>query len=261
MCAIVKKGKKLIQNTTLLASRAYTNNQIGKEITPQRQAAIVTLRCLDIPMTFKKIEDTTGVSTSTTSDIWWHALVNARSARLATTTVLPVSTTFPLTTPPASLSAAPLATTLSAIAPYRTVPQAPVLTVLPTTSTSAQTSIPGSSSNPISDKEFSLIELISASVLDSDPRSGQPTVLSEGDKDKLIKLVKRDFVTWRMTLCDIRGEAGLSHVSETTVFRAWQERGIDAYPELFKFILIKENQTKQLVCNQFQYYENWNRLE
>ena len=56
---------------------------MGKEITPRRQAAIVTLRCLDIPMTFNKIEDITWVSTSNASDIWRHALANARSARLA----------------------------------------------------------------------------------------------------------------------------------------------------------------------------------
>ena len=129
------------------------------------------------------------------------------------------------------------------------------------TSTSAQTSIPDSSSYPISDKEFNLIELISASVLDSDARSGRPTVLSEGDKDKLVKLVKKDFVTRRMTLCDIRREAGWSHVSDTTVFRALQQRGIGAYPEVFKFILNKENQKKRLVCNPLQYCKNSNRLE
>ena len=91
--------------------------------------------------------------------------------------------------------------------------------------------------------------------------SGRPTVLSEGDKDKLVKLVKKDFVTRRMTLCDIRREAGLSHVSETTVFQALQQRGIGAYPEVFKFILNKENQKKRLVCNQLQYCKNSNRLQ
>ena len=197
-------------------------------------------------MTFKKIEDITGVSTSTASDIWRHALANARTARRAVTPVAPVPTTFPPTPPPASLSASRSGTTLAA---QCTISQDLVLTGPAPTSTSAQTSIPGSSSYPISDKEFSLIELISASVLDSDARSGRPTVLSEDDKDKLVKLVKKDFVTRRMMLCDIRREAGLSHVSETTVFRALQQRRIGAYPEVFKFILNKENQKKRLVCN------------
>jgi len=247
----------LICDNTLSLPGAYTNNQIGKEITPRRRAAIVTLRCLDIPMTFKKIKDITGVSTSTASDIWRHALANARSARLAqaVTTVQSAPTTLPPTGLPASLAAAP-----SATAPPSTIPLPLVLTVLPPTSTPAQTSILQSSGAHILDKEFSLIELISASVLDSDPRSGRPPSLSEGDKDKLVTLVKKDFVTRRMTLCDIRREAGLSHVSETTVFRALQERGIGAYPEVFKFILNKENQKKRLVSHQLQYHKNSTRL-
>ncbi|RPB00568.1 hypothetical protein L873DRAFT_1897545 [Choiromyces venosus 120613-1] len=218
----------------------------GKEITPRRRAAIVTLRCLKIPMTFKKIKDITGVSTSTVSDIWRHALANARSAQLAVTTITPVPTTLPPTTPLASPSAAPSAAALSATAHLCTIPQAPVLTVLPPTSTPTQISIPGPSSTLISDKEFSLMELISASVLDSDPHSGRPSSLSESDKDKFVKLVKKDFITRRMTLCDIQREADLSHMCKTTVFRALQERGIGMYPEVFKFILSKENQKKRL---------------
>ncbi|RPB00586.1 hypothetical protein L873DRAFT_1897670, partial [Choiromyces venosus 120613-1] len=165
---------------------------------------------------------------------------------LAVTTITPVPTTLPPTTPLASLSAAPSAAALSATAHLCTVPQAPVLTVLPPTSTPTQISIPDPSSTLISDKEFSLMELISASVLDSDPHSGHPPSFSESDKDKLVKLVKKDFITRRMTLCDIQREAGLSHVCKTTVFRALQERGIGAYPEVFKFILSKENQKKRL---------------
>ena len=135
-----------------------------------------------------------------------------------------------------------------------------MLRVLPPTSTPAPTCILEYSGAHISDKEFSLIELISASVLDSDPRSGHPPSLSEADKDKLVKLVKKDFVTPRMTLCDICREAGISHVSETTVFRALQERGIGAYPEVFKFILNKENQKQLLVSHQLQYHKTSTRL-
>jgi len=92
------------------------------------------------------------------------------------------------------------------------------------------------------------MELISASVLDSAPRSGRPTCMTEEDKNELVKFVKKDFTTRRMTLCDIRREAGLSHVSDSSVYRALQERGIGAYQEVFKFILNKENQKKRLVC-------------
>ena len=60
-----------------------------------------------------------------------------------------------------------------------------------------------------------------------------------------------------MTLCEIRWEAGLSHVSDTTVYRALQEYGIGAYQELFKFILNKENQKKQLVSEYRRNLNNW----
>ncbi|PUU76654.1 hypothetical protein B9Z19DRAFT_1066496 [Tuber borchii] len=179
----------------------------GKEITPRCRAAIVTLRCLDIPMTFKKIEDITGVLTSTTaSDIWRHALANARSACLAVTTTTALPTALPPTASLASLSGGHSATTLPAAA----LPGS-VLSVLPPIGAPALASIPSSASSLISDKEFSLLELISASVLDSDSCSGRPHILSEGNKDRLVKLMKKDFVTWRMTLCDIRREASLSH--------------------------------------------------
>ncbi|PWW77947.1 hypothetical protein C7212DRAFT_342367 [Tuber magnatum] len=217
-----------------------------------------TLRCLDIPMTFKKIEDITAVSISTASDIWRHAFANARNAGLAITATIPVPTALTPATPPAappatpsaapsaSLSAALSAAALSAAVPRHTTLQTPVLTVLLPTSTLAQTSILDSLSTHISNKEFSLMELISASVLGSDPHSGRPPSLSEGDKDKLVKLVKKDFVILRMALCDIRREAGLSYVSKTTVFQALQERGIGAYLEVFKFILSMKNQKKWL---------------
>ncbi|RPA94324.1 hypothetical protein L873DRAFT_1937458 [Choiromyces venosus 120613-1] len=178
----------------------------GKEITPRRRAAIVTLRCLDVPMTFKKIHEITGVSSSTASDIWRHALENARNARL--------TATAPRVTSTASPTCASSTTSLPAPA-----------------SLPSPTSLPESES----DKEFTLMELISASILDSAPRSGRPTCMTEEDKNELVKFIKKDFTTRRMTLCDIRREAGLSH-----------EQGIGAYQEVFKFILNKENQKKRL---------------
>ena len=44
-----------------------------------------------------------------------------------------------------------------------------------------------------------------------------------------------------MRLVDIRREAGLSHVSNTPVWKALRSHGIKAYKELFKLILKVEN--------------------
>ena len=44
-----------------------------------------------------------------------------------------------------------------------------------------------------------------------------------------------------MRLVDLRREADLSHVSDTTIFRALHEQGFKAYHEEFKFILTAEN--------------------
>ena len=96
-------------------------------------------------------------------------------------------------------------------------------------------------------QHFSLLELIKASVLDPAPRLGRPRLLNESDKDKLITFVKGGFASRRMRLQDIRRESGLTHVSDSTVFRAMAERGIHAYREVFKFILSTENKLKRVV--------------
>ncbi|RPA97195.1 hypothetical protein L873DRAFT_1771557 [Choiromyces venosus 120613-1] len=49
-----------------------------------------------------------------------------------------------------------------------------------------------------------------------------------------------------MRLVDIRRESGLSHVSDTTIWKALRERGIKAYREEFKFILKSENKLQRL---------------
>jgi len=84
-------------------------------------------------------------------------------------------------------------------------------------------------------------------VLDPTPRSGRPKALSDADKNALVLFVKQGFDTRRMTLRDIRREAGFSHVCDTTIFKALAARGIHAYKELFKFILTAENKIKRLV--------------
>ena len=63
-----------------------------------------------------------------------------------------------------------------------------------------------------------------------------------------MKTVKTGFKTRRMKLIDIRREAGLQHVSNSTAFRALLERGIHTYREEFKPILDAENKAKRLVC-------------
>ena len=84
-------------------------------------------------------------------------------------------------------------------------------------------------------------------MLDPTPRSGRPKALSDADKNALVLFVKQGFDTRRMTLRDIRREAGFSHVCDTTIFKALAARGIQAYKKLFKFILTGENKIKSLV--------------
>ena len=58
---------------------------------------------------------------------------------------------------------------------------------------------------------------------------------------------------------DLRREAGLSHVSDITVFRALHEQGFKAYHEEFKFILTVENKAERMVSTISQkdlYYFN-----
>jgi hypothetical protein len=108
----------------------------------------------------------------------------------------------------------------------------------------------------VSGPELSLQELISQDALDPKKRTGRPQSLTEAEKDRLVATVKRDFKTRRMRLVDLRREAGLSHVSDTTVFRALQERGLKAYREEFKFILSEENKKIRLVyCQARQHWE------
>ena len=99
----------------------------------------------------------------------------------------------------------------------------------------------------VAGEELSLLDLLAAGNLDSRPRSGRPQALSEAEKDHLVATVKRDFRTRRMVLVDLRREAGLSHVCNTTVWNALRERGIKAYREQFKFILTTHNKKIRLV--------------
>jgi len=96
------------------------------------------------------------------------------------------------------------------------------------------------------DTGFSFLDLISAKSIDSKQRSGWPQALSESEKDSLVEFIKQDFTRRQMSLVDIRRESGLSHVSDTTFWKALKQRGIKAYREKFKFILKSENKLRRL---------------
>lgn len=96
-------------------------------------------------------------------------------------------------------------------------------------------------------ENYSLLDLIAEDVLDSNARSGRPSSLTVEEKKQLVRVVKRSFLTRRMRLVDLRREAGLSHASDTTVFRALHEQGFKAYHEEFKFILTAENKAERMV--------------
>ena len=96
------------------------------------------------------------------------------------------------------------------------------------------------------DGELSFAQLISSGNLDPAARSGRPNILTSEDIDHLVA-VKRDFTTRRMSLVDLRREAGLSHVSDSTIWKALSFRGIKAYREQFKFILKEDNKRVRLI--------------
>jgi transposase len=91
------------------------------------------------------------------------------------------------------------------------------------------------------------MDLIAAECLDPDPRSGCPEVLSEGEKDRLVATVKRNFTSWRMRIVDIKREAGLGHVSDSTILKVLNEWGIKPCREEFNYILKPENKVQRLV--------------
>ena len=77
--------------------------------------------------------------------------------------------------------------------------------------------------------------------LDLIQRPGPTAKLSEAEKVHLAATVRRGYDTRQMKLVDIRREAGLNHVCDTTVLRALKEMGIKPYREEFKFIFTQEN--------------------
>lgn len=92
----------------------------------------------------------------------------------------------------------------------------------------------------------SLLDLIAAENLDAAKRSGRPLALSEADKDKLAAFVRTGFESRRMALTDIKRETGFGHLSNQTISRGLQDRGIKQYREEFKFILKEENKFERL---------------
>lgn len=60
--------------------RAEANSHLGKEITPRRRAAIITIRILGLQ--YHEIQAGTGVATSTANDIYCRAVRNATKIAL-----------------------------------------------------------------------------------------------------------------------------------------------------------------------------------
>jgi hypothetical protein len=98
--------------------------------------------------------------------------------------------------------------------------------------------------HPVACEEISLTELLAAAAPDKPP--GQRPKLSQADKDRLISVVKRNWETRHMSLVELQLEAGLSHVSPSTVLKALNERGIKSYREEWKFILKPEDKVNRL---------------
>jgi len=95
--------------------------------------------------------------------------------------------------------------------------------------------------NDCGGEELTVPDLVASDCLDPIQRPGATPKLSEAEKVHLAASVRRGYDTRRMKLVDIRREAGLNHVCDTTVLRALKEMGIKPYREEFEFILTQEN--------------------
>ncbi|RPA99959.1 hypothetical protein L873DRAFT_1902515 [Choiromyces venosus 120613-1] len=94
--------------------------------------------------------------------------------------------------------------------------------------------------------KISLFEQLLKDCLDKKPHSGRPKALTDTEINHLVVTVKCDFHTQRMYIVDIRREAKLSHVSDSTIWKSLQSRGIRPYRGMFKFILKSENKVVRL---------------
>ncbi|KAG0136904.1 hypothetical protein HOY82DRAFT_598768 [Tuber indicum] len=75
-------------------------------------------------------------------------------------------------------------------------------------------------------------------ILDPQPRSGHPRLLTCQEEDQIVATVRQGFDTRRMCLDDLCITAGLSKaVSPSTVLRVLHKHGIKQYRENEKFIL------------------------
>ncbi|RPA95803.1 hypothetical protein L873DRAFT_1812348, partial [Choiromyces venosus 120613-1] len=207
-------------------------------------------------MSFRQIQEATGVPKSTASDIWRHAVSNARRAKLLTTTTTATTSTT-TTSMVNTVTTTPVSTSLNTTSTTNTINTTNTIT----TATSACTTQDPIIAIENYDIEFSLLDLINSAALDPDARSGHPKVLGEVEIDRLVEFVKRDFVTRRMGLRDIQRESGFSHVSDTIIFKALSQRGIHAYREIFKFILNADNKLKRLTLeNEWANYAFTNEM-
>ncbi|RPA89315.1 hypothetical protein L873DRAFT_1796178 [Choiromyces venosus 120613-1] len=176
-----------------MAPIVYAAPKRGKEVTPRHRAVIIAYHCLSQPMSFCQIEEATGVSKSTASDIWRHAIGNAHRANVSRALGIYHAENMQSaarTAPPVGEPG--VASSLIVFpAPRPFIPLVPDAFTASTSTTRGLESVNG---------DFSLLELIDSKVLDPTPRSGCPEALNEADKDRLVSFVKRGFETRRMTL-------------------------------------------------------------
>jgi transposase len=199
---------------------------------------------IDAPLSYKKIEAMTGVASSTANDIYRHAVKNAAAKRARASNERESGEEKGKGRQETKVLRNPEERQRDAKQWELEWDREQQLKKIKKAATAA-----------VAGQELDLLDLLLADVLDADKRSGRPKILTEAEKDRLVATVNRDFKTRRMRLVDIRREAGLSHVSDSTVFKALRERGLKACREEFKFILNAE--TKQIRLVYCQERKHW----
>ncbi|PWW80838.1 hypothetical protein C7212DRAFT_340962 [Tuber magnatum] len=171
------------------------NHQKGREVTPRRQAAIITMRELDYQ--FKDIKMRTGIAISTASDIHRHKMENA---------IAKCKATLPNTARKAELEEVWKSDGFGLFRENEWL------------SADEINQVGWRREMRSRDKDKILLhELLSKDCLDKKPRSGRPKALTDMEINCLVLTVKRDFRMRRMCLVNIRRESGLSRVSDSTI--------------------------------------------
>ncbi|KAA8892672.1 hypothetical protein FN846DRAFT_915040 [Sphaerosporella brunnea] len=189
----------------------------GPDVTPRRHASVITLANIGFP--FRKIEQMTSVKKSTAYSIFQHAVKNATQKRIE---AIGSALSGQGGEQSCDVEQSRNAEQSHNAEQSRDAEQGrddlddflahSVQRLNLRESETPIVLVPG--------PELSVQELISQNVLSPKKRTGRPQTFTEAEKDRLVATVKRDFKARQMRLVDLRQEAGLSHVSDTTVFRA-----------------------------------------